>query len=140
MIRLANEKDINKLETLGEIIDKDYKKTFNILNILKDNNSSIYVYEKDNLVVGFLHISKLYETVDIINIAVDSNYRNKGIASNLLDYMISDMNQNIKKFILEVNVNNKEAFNLYKKFGFKVINTRLKYYNGEDAFLMMKEV
>lgn len=140
MIRLANEKDISRIEILGEIIDKDFKKTFNILNILKDNNSYIYIYEEDNLVVGFLHISKLYETVDIINIAVDLNYRNKGIASKLLDYMISDMDKSIKKFILEVNVNNKAAFNLYKKFGFKVINTRLKYYNSEDAFLMMKEV
>lgn len=139
MIRLAKEGDVKKINELGELVDIDFKKLFNIKEELKDDNSKIYVYEDKNQVLGFLHISRLYETVDIINVVVDENYRHKGIASNLLDYMITDMDSNIKKIILEVNVNNKAAFNLYKKFGFKVINTRYKYYQGEDAYLMVRE-
>jgi ribosomal-protein-alanine N-acetyltransferase len=139
MIRLAVKEDINKINELGVLIDPDFIKLFNIEKIITDFNSRLYVYfEKE--VIGFLHISKLYETVDIINIVVKEDYRGKGIASNLLDYMFSDMDNTVKKFILEVNVNNKAAFNLYKKFGFKVINTRYKYYHNEDAYLMIKEV
>jgi ribosomal-protein-alanine N-acetyltransferase len=139
MIRLAVKEDIKKINELGVLIDPDFIKLFNIEKIIADFNSRLYVYfEKE--VIGFLHISKLYETVDIINIVVKEGYRGKGIASNLLDYMFSDMDNNVKKFVLEVNVNNKRAFNLYKKFGFKAINTRYKYYHNEDAYLMIKEV
>ncbi len=140
MIRLALKKDIDEIIELGILIDSNFEKLFDINAILKDQVSKIYVYEEESKVVGFLHISKLYETIDIINIAVDPNYRNKKIGSNLLDYMISDTLNDIKKFILEVNVSNKAAFNLYKKFGFKVINTRKNYYQNEDAYLMVKEV
>lgn len=139
MIRLAVYEDIKRINELGILIDNDFEKLFNIEEIMKDKNSKLYVYF-DKEVLGFLHISKLYETVDIINIVVDEKMRGKGIASNLLDYMISDMDSTIKKFILEVNANNKAAFNLYKKFGFKVINTRYKYYRNEDAYLMLREV
>ncbi len=139
MIRLAVKEDINKIDELGTLIDPDFTKLFNIEKLILENTSKIYVYF-ENEVLGFLHISKLYETVDIINIVVKEDHRGKGIASNLLDYMFSDMDNTIKKFILEVNVNNKAAFNLYKKFGFKVINTRYKYYHNEDAYLMIREV
>ena len=42
---------------------------------------------------------------------------------------------------LEVRVSNTVAINLYKSFGYEIVTTRKRYYeNGEDAYLMLKEL
>lgn len=138
MVRLANYKDLKELNVLGNIIDPNFSNLFNLREILKDKYSQIFVYEKDQKIIGFLHITKLYETIEIINLAVLEAYRHQQVASNLLDYMMSEMTGEIIKFILEVNVNNLAAINLYEKFGFKIANIRKNYYNKEDAYLMIK--
>ena len=43
-------------------------------------------------------------------------------------------------FLLNVDVNNTPAINLYKSLGFKIKKTLLKYYeHGEDAYYMIKK-
>ena len=50
-------------------------------------------------------------------------------------------NKNMKSITLEVNVNNNIAINLYKKYGFKEVGIRPKYYNNtDDAIIMTKEI
>ena len=56
----------------------------------------------------------------------------------MIDYILSDTE--IENVILEVNINNKPALNLYQKLGFNIINIRKGYYNGEDAYIMEKKV
>ena len=41
---------------------------------------------------------------------------------------------------LEVNVNNTNGISLYNKFGFKQVAIRARYYHGEDALLMIREL
>lgn len=138
MVRLANFKDLKSIIFLGSIIDPNFNKLFDLRKALKDKYTKIFVYEKESEIVGFLHITKLYETVEIINLAVLEAYRHQKIASNLIDYMMSEMVGESIKFILEVNVNNLAAINLYEKFGFKIANLRKHYYANEDAYLMIK--
>lgn len=46
-------------------------------------------------------------------------YRNKGVGSTLLSRCINDMCiSNVKDIILDVHLDNKPAYNLYKKFDF----------------------
>ena len=42
------------------------------------------------------------------------------------------------KITLEVNENNQYAIKLYKKFNFKEIGQRKKYYNGKDTAIIME--
>ena len=53
--------------------------------------------------------------------------------------MLSNLS-NVINITLEVNINNIGAINLYLKNGFKVVSKREKYYDGTDAYLMLKEV
>ena len=46
--------------------------------------------------------------------------------------------QNISKINLEVSSSNIIAINLYKKFDFKQVGCRKKYYNNEDGLLFTK--
>ena len=88
----------------------------------------------DNKIVGFLDYSVMYEKIEINYIFVIEEYRKKGIAYNLIKYVID--NYDFENITLEVNVNNTNAINLYKKLGFKIINIRKCYYDGVDGYLM----
>ena len=45
--------------------------------------------------------------------------------------------RDLKDITLEVNINNTSAINLYKKYNFKEVGIRKKYYNNLDDALIM---
>lgn len=140
MIREANFNDIDSIDNLGKLINDNFNNVFNVYDILENNISRIYVYEKNNKVIAFLHIEVLYENADIINIVVNPEYRNQYIASLLLSYMINNLNNNIETITLEVSADNIAALNLYKKFNFEIINERKNYYKNKNAYIMRKKM
>lgn len=140
MIREANFNDIDSIDNLGKLINDNFNNVFNVYDILENNISRIYVYEKNNKVIAFLHIEVLYENADIINIVVNPEYRNQYIASLLLSYMINNLNNNIETITLEVSADNIAALNLYKKFNFEIINERKNYYKNKSAYIMRKKM
>ena len=140
MIRKANIYDIPRMNELGSLLEENFSKVYSISEMLEDNISKVFVYEKDDQVVGFILATDLQETCDILSVVVDSNYRRMKIASNLIDYLISDLDENLKLITLEVSTKNTPALKLYDQFGFEVVNIRKKYYqNGDDAYLMARE-
>ena len=140
MIREANIYDIPRMNELGSLLEENFSKVYSISEMLEDNISKVFVYEKDDQVVGFILATDLQETCDILSVVVDPNYRRMKIASNLIDYLISDLDENLKLITLEVSTKNTPALKLYDKFGFEVVNIRKKYYqNGDDAYLMARE-
>lgn len=140
MIRKANIYDIPRMNELGSLLEENFSKVYSISEMLEDNISKVFVYEKDDQVVGFILATDLQETCDILSVVVDPNYRRMQIASNLIDYLISDLDENLKLITLEVSTKNTPALKLYDQFGFEVVNIRKKYYqNGDDAYLMARE-
>ncbi|MBE6148869.1 MAG: GNAT family N-acetyltransferase [Firmicutes bacterium] len=137
VIRKIKEADISEICLLG----KNYIDNFEILYDLKSYiNSSIYIvncFEEDNIIKGFIIANFLYENVEILLVFVKAEYRNRGIASELLKSLEVD---SVEKLLLEVSVLNDPALKLYDKMGYKIISTRKKYYNGVDAYVMRKEL
>ena len=140
MVRNAKEEDIEAINKLGLLLDNNFPHLFNIKKLLNDKYSKIYVYTNESEIIGFIHITKLYETIDIINIVVDEKNRHQGVGTVLIDYMISGADPNIELITLEVAVDNENALSLYKKFGFEIINMRKSYYFNKDAYLMGKRM
>lgn len=109
-----------------------------------NNPLSRYIVAQDlstDEVIGFVGIWIIAGEGDITNIAVNSKYRNKGIASNLLLNLFEICKKfNCENITLEVRASNLPAQNLYKKFGFKKEGLRKRYYsdNNEDAIIMWK--
>lgn len=97
-----------------------------------------YVYIEKNKPIGIISYSVIYDRVELDYIWVHKNYRNKKIASKLIEYMFNATN--VKSYSLEVAIDNTNAINLYKKYNFNIVSTRKKYYNNTDAYLMVKEV
>lgn len=115
----------------------------NMLNEdLKQNNTYYVVAKLDNTIVGYLGISYVLDTADIISIVIDKNYTKKGIASLLLNHIFKFCKtNNIVKMFLEVRQSNIAAQNLYLKHGFNKISERKKYYdNIEDAYIYEKQL
>lgn len=95
--------------------------------------AKIYVYIEENLIIGYLYFSEIYERVEINQIEVDFFHRNCGIGTKLMKFIIDSVDKNIT---LEVKVDNIYAIKLYEKFNFKRKAIRKGYYHGIDGILM----
>ncbi len=126
--------DINSIDIItNSFINKEY-----IENEIKNNPYfKCLLVEENNIIIGYLYYSDIYERIEINQIEVDSNYRNKGYGTLLLSYLI---NNNKKDITLEVKETNEYAIKLYKKFNFKEVAIRNNYYNGVDGILMERKV
>lgn len=90
----------------------------------------IFVAKIENEIVGYVTFSieeknnpsmRYRKQLQIQAICVDEKYRGKGIGTELLNY-VKDFGKenNCTDLYLTVNEENKDAINLYEKFGFKV--------------------
>ena len=104
--------------------------------LIKGDNSFIYIYLIDDKVCGYLIILDSIDVYEILAIATVEEYRNKGIAQELLAKI------RIKNIFLEVRESNQTAINFYKKNKFKEISIRKNYYSKptENAIIMKLEV
>lgn len=132
MILELEKKNYSQILNLGKLANNKFA-----LNTIGDLDK-IYVYQVDEELIGFIHILNLYDTMEILNLAVLPNHRNRGIAGKLIKYL--DDNFSFAHILLEVNVNNEVAINFYQKNNFKVIRKINNYYNGvEDALVMERK-
>ena len=135
MIRevVLNDAFFNQLDSLVK-----FSFSYNIEEDLNNNIFSKYfIYEEKNNIIGFINYSDLYDRFELNYIYVKEEFRNKGIASKLMNKMLEEGNiKKIDNITLEVNVNNESAITLYKKYNFIERATRKGYYNGIDGILM----
>ena len=92
------------------------------------SNDLMYILLLDNKTIGFVIFDfkdHLKTHIHIKSIAIDKNYRKKGYATELLEFL-----KNIyTKITLFVQKGNEEALTLYEKKKFKIISTDENYYS-----------
>ena len=94
----------------------------------------------DGRLVGYLICSR-YETVwHVMNVAVDSDFQRRGLASAMLAELYARVGDERARFTLEVRRSNSGAIRLYEREGFRAAGMRRRYYqdNGEDALVMWR--
>ena len=126
-------KYINDIYRLGNQINNKFDQLYDCESLC-DGVNKTYLFIIEKKVVGFIHIQDIIDEVDIIDLIIDENYRRKGYASRLLDFVKKFAHS--KRILLEVNELNISARNLYLKNGFTEISKRKGYYNGTDAIIM----
>ena len=134
--------DLNKIKNiLQSDFDEfwDYDVLYN--ELISANSKYIVAKTKDNIIVAFAGIKIILDTAEIMNIVTKKSMRNLGIGSYMLENLISICKKNnIKLLNLEVKNTNSIAINFYKKYNFKEVGLRKKYYdNTYDAILMKLE-
>ncbi len=97
-----------------------------------------FIYLINDNVVGLISFSVIYERIELDYIWVEKKFRRMHIASKLMETMFRC--KHITSYSLEVATDNFSAINLYKKNKFKIVAVRKNYYNGKDAYLMVREM
>ncbi len=79
---------------------------------------------------------------EIINIAVEKPYRQKGYGSQLMHKMIAHAKEmGVDQLTLEVSEKKEATIQFYQSFGFYIETKRKNYYaDGTDAYLMIKPI
>ena len=107
-----------------------------------NNETSLFLVTKEeNEVIGYIGMSIVIDEGYIFNVAVRENHRNKGVATALINELVTYGKKNNFSFItLEVRESNLPAISLYSKFGFIKAGERKDYYSNpkENAILMTK--
>lgn len=108
---------------------------------LNNETSLFLVAKEENEVIGYIGMSIVIDEGYIFNVAVRESYRNKGVATALINELVTYGKKNNFSFItLEVRESNFPAISLYSKFGFIKAGERKDYYSNpkENAILMTK--
>ena len=140
MIRKLAINDVDYIEQIFNLEKEIFKNSAftkeSTENLIKEDNSFIYTYLIDEKVCGYLMVLDSIDVYEILAIATIEEYRNNGIAQELLDKIKT------KDIFLEVRESNQVAINFYKKNKFKEISVRKNYYSEptENAIIMKLEV
>ncbi len=130
------------LDKIKENLKEDFDEFWNE-NVLKnelENPASTYIVAKDeqNNIVGYAGIWQPIDEAHITNIVTKKDKRRNKIGTRMLEELIKVAKEKkLKDITLEVNVNNIPAINLYKKYNFKEVGIRKKYYNNSDDAIIM---
>lgn len=138
---MISEMNLQDLENIKGCLLTDFDNfwSYNILKQeLENGKSKYFVAKQEKEIVGFAGILLIIDQVNIMNIVVKKDKRNFGIGSLLLEEIIRYSKiHNATSITLEVNEKNIPAIKLYKKYGFKQVGLRRKYYNNEDNAILM---
>ena len=100
------------------------------------------IHDNKNI-VGYVATRHMYDEAHITSIAVRKSFRGLGIGELLIMSAVSNaMEKSYRTTTLEVRVSNISAQSLYKKYGFKEVGIRKRYYsdNNEDAYIMTTDI
>lgn len=136
-------------EAVQEIENECFKEPYSTAELkyeFEENPvNKIIVAEHNGRVVGFIDYLITFNSATIMQIAVTKEFRNKGIATQLLKEMENSFPSEIEDLVetvtLEVRVSNKPATELYLKNGYQIVVVKSHYYkDGENAIYMVKRL
>jgi len=141
---IIREFEYEDLQQVMEIVYSSFEEYYTsdfFLTIWQAAPDGFIVADDGEKIVGFVMGGMIdVETLRILMICVREGYRNRGIGSELLKYIIKKSGD-ARKVRLEVKITNKEAIKFYKKYGFVIKETIPDFYpDGTDAYLMEKSL
>ena len=103
------------------------------------DKSVFAVVELDGTVIGYASGEVCLDECDFNNVAVDAEYRRRGVADALMRAVMGELAERcIKRVHLLVRHDNTAAKALYEKYGFAAMSVRKGYYGGADAIAMTR--
>ena len=134
--KVSDLKSILKIEK--KVYNKPYwnesmlKKLFN-----KNSNEIIWITEVKQKIAGFLIEQRCDDEINLLNVAIDRSFQNRGIGKKLIGHFLRIIPNNSSVF-LEVNKSNLIARKIYSNLNFRNIDIRKSYYNDSGDALIMK--
>ena len=109
-------------------------------NEFKKEDTKIFGLLITNLVIGICVFQVVLDEAQINYFVVKKKFREKGLGSYLMSYLIKKCEKlNLKKILLEVSQGNITAEKFYSYFDFSTVGIRKNYYkDGSNALLKEK--
>ncbi len=147
-IKEVTTKDLRQIVNLEKKAFKENAFSKELLKNLIKNNAIFLKLELGKgkkKVIGFIIVVRVKrERANMINFLIKPKFQNKGYGSYLLQKTINEIKsmKGIKKIVLNVQISNLAAINLYEKFKFKKNPDIIEnyYQSGENAYLMELEI
>jgi ribosomal-protein-alanine N-acetyltransferase len=142
-IREMREEDIGQIMDIeNESFSTPWTEAAFLAEIYKLYSLSRVLMIGDRL-VGYLCMNLILDEGHILNLAVNPDFRRRGLATRLIHEALTELKKKGCRFIyLEVRGSNTAAKQFYLQFGFRDAGLRKKYYTSpvEDAVLMMRQL
>lgn len=135
-----------ELDQVLAIEAESFSNPWAVATFIKELNNNYAYYLVATVkehVVGYLGSWLLCNEVHITTLAVREKYRRQGVATKLLEELVTGLEQECyDKVSLEVRASNHQAQKLYCEQGFMKVDIESDYYsdNGEDAVVMWKQL
>lgn len=111
---------------------------------LRRPNSVVWLVEHtgSHSIIALLAMWRVLDQLEVTDVIVHPDWRQKGVAKTLLDTAISLASaRDIRRIVLEVALGNTPARNLYEKLGFETVEVQPDFYeDGESAAVMVRDV
>jgi [ribosomal protein S18]-alanine N-acetyltransferase len=103
----------------------------------------LWVVSYKRRVIAYLDFWMVADEMELVSIAVHSDFQGLGVATVLLKGMVAYAQQHEQRsIVLDVRASNAAALHLYQKFSFRTVGLRKRYYsdNQEDALILRREL
>ncbi|MGN0162213.1 MAG: ribosomal protein S18-alanine N-acetyltransferase [Candidatus Ornithomonoglobus sp.] len=140
-IRLVTRQDIDAAAAIDKAAFKKAWDAKEFEEELAKDYAYYILLENSGKAVGYAGIWCIYETAELIRIAIHPDAQGNGFADALMKNILSHAADcGCEHMLLEVRAGNTAAKGLYKKHGFRQIDLRRGYYDGEDAVIMERKL
>ena len=143
-LRKLELRDLNDIERIErESYPTPWSRSMFAGELAKPSSLSLGAFDRETgALVGYLVISRYVDAWHVMNVAVTTAYRRRGIARALLERLFEVTSSDERRgYTLEVRVSNEGAIKLYEALGFVARGVRRGYYtdNREDALIMWRD-
>lgn len=139
LIRHMQEKDMDQVYAIEcNSFSRPWSRD-SFLQSLRNPSNLYLVVEEEGRILGYCGLWGIVGEGEITNVAVDSEYRHRGVGEAMLRELLRQAGETgIETFTLEVRISNISAIHLYHKLGFQDTAIRKNYYDApvEDALIM----
>lgn len=112
-----------------------------IIDLIVTEGGMCFTATEGDRVVAYVIGRLIPPEGEIYRVAVDPDYRQRGIGYRLLDYAVkTSRGKGLETLFLEVRSQNLPARKLYLAYGFREVGVRKNYYKNptDDAIVMLK--
>lgn len=132
---------ISELVDLNKLIGHEDAWGIDRFDLIFSHELPVFGAIHQNQIVGYIVYLACLDEARILSLLVHPKFRYRGIAGKLLLHVFTDArSKQLRYVLLDVRISNLTAINLYTKLGFKILDTRLDYYNhtlpAESAYFM----
>jgi ribosomal-protein-alanine N-acetyltransferase len=143
MIRNVDATDLERVRTLLASVPEAAVWSADDSRLALQKHLLMRVAEEEGIVCGLVVFRTMADEAEILNLAVDSTRRCRGIGSRLMEDAVAACKAaRVKRIFLEVRDSNDAARKFYLRMGFTQVGRRRKYYSEpvEDALVLARTV